>query len=211
MNKPQLSAIEQRSIALAAIAQSAFCVNEIAENGQTDQAETNVLLNSIYSLDPEDIYDIYDPAELKRGLQELTLIFNDTPQQIYHKSMISIMISLLHAAKILNKKVPVKNALRQQLQSHIARRDLRQDDTISKKELADTYVDTLGSFQFRIQIHGKPEHLKEDNNVHAIRATLLAGVRAALLWQQLGGSRWQLIFKRKQIIKTIQSLLERYS
>jgi high frequency lysogenization protein len=33
-------------------------------------------------------------------------------------------------------------------------------------------------------------------------------MRAAVLWQQLGGSRWQILFKRKQIIAEARRILD---
>jgi high frequency lysogenization protein len=40
-----------------------------------------------------------------------------------------------------------------------------------------------------------------------IRACLLAGVRAARLWRQVGGSRWQLIFSRGRYLNAIDQAL----
>ena len=36
---------------------------------------------------------------------------------------------------------------------------------------------------------------------HKVRALLLAGIRAAVLWRQLGGSRAQIIFARKKMVE----------
>jgi len=39
-----------------------------------------------------------------------------------------------------------------------------------------------------------------------IRSLLLAGVRFAWLWLQLGGRRWQLILQRRPVLSALDSL-----
>jgi len=46
------------------------------------------------------------------------------------------------------------------------------------------------------------ERLPNDDNAAKIRALLLAGIRAAVLWQQLGGSRWKLFWSRRKYVAT---------
>ena len=69
--------------------------------------------------------------------------------------------------------------------------------------IAGIYVDTLGTFRFRIQVKGDPAHLQDDDKAARIRALFLAGVRAAFLWHQLGGRRWHLLFHRKRLLSLI--------
>ncbi|MEY4922404.1 MAG: hypothetical protein RLY17_1121, partial [Pseudomonadota bacterium] len=38
---------------------------------------------------------------------------------------------------------------------------------------------------------------------------LLGGIRSAVLWQQIGGSRLQLIFSRNRLFKQAQTILAR--
>lgn len=41
-----------------------------------------------------------------------------------------------------------------------------------------------------------------------IRALLLAGVRSAVLWRQVGGRRWQLFLWRNKFAKLAKKLIE---
>jgi high frequency lysogenization protein len=41
----------------------------------------------------------------------------------------------------------------------------------------------------RIMVNGDPAHLNNPENANRIRALLLAGIRAAMLWRQSGGGR----------------------
>ena len=43
--------------------------------------------------------------------------------------------------------------------------------------------------------------LRDTDNQERIRALLLAGIRAVILWRQVGGRRRYLIFRRKEILK----------
>lgn len=46
----------------------------------------------------------------------------------------------------------------------------------------------------RIQVTGSPAVLQSPQVQAKVRATLLAGIRAAVLWHQVGGGRLQLMF-----------------
>jgi high frequency lysogenization protein len=45
-------------------------------------------------------------------------------------------------------------------------------------------------------VQGNPHYLAQDHVVDEIRAILLAALRAAVLWRQLGGSTLDFLFKR---------------
>ncbi len=71
--------------------------------------------------------------------------------------------------------------------------------------ISGVYQDTLSKLSFRIQVHGNSQYLQQSQVSDQVRACLLAGVRAAMLWRQLGGRRWHLLFKRKSILQTLHS------
>ena len=68
------------------------------------------------------------------------------------------------------------------------------------------YQDTISTFRQRIQVHGDMRFLQQPNNAAKIRALLLAGIRSARLWRQLGGHRWQLVFSRSKLLKELYEL-----
>jgi high frequency lysogenization protein len=73
--------------------------------------------------------------------------------------------------------------------------------------LANLYQETLSTFSFRIQVTGEPRNLKNSDNADKIRALLLAGIRAAILWRQVGGRRWHLLFFRSRVGKSASRIL----
>ena len=74
------------------------------------------------------------------------------------------------------------------------------------RALAAVYKATLSKFPRPIQIQGSAAMLSNEDNAAAIRALLLAGVRSALFWRQLGGRRWQLLFFRNRLSNTASQL-----
>jgi high frequency lysogenization protein len=51
-----------------------------------------------------------------------------------------------------------------------------------------------------------PQVLQMEHVADRIRALLLAGVRLAWLWQQLGGRRWHLILRRRTVLVGLRAL-----
>ena len=48
---------------------------------------------------------------------------------------------------------------------------------------------------------------RQSGVVAEVRATLLAALRSAVLWRQLGGSYWDLLLSRRAMVETAKSLL----
>ena len=50
--------------------------------------------------------------------------------------------------------------------------------------------------------------LNQSYTMNKIRALLLAGIRSAVLWRQLGGHRWQLFLMRHSMIESSKQWLK---
>ena len=57
-------------------------------------------------------------------------------------------------------------------------------------------------------VQGNPVYLSQPGVVGEVRATLLAGLRSAVLWRQLGGSWWDLVLSRRRLVDEARALLE---
>jgi len=53
------------------------------------------------------------------------------------------------------------------------------------------------------------DYLQNEYVSNRIRSLLLAGIRSAVLWHQLGGRRWRLIVYRKRVQETATALRRR--
>jgi high frequency lysogenization protein len=56
-------------------------------------------------------------------------------------------------------------------------------------------------------VRGERSYLANLDNASRIRALLLAGIRAAVLWRQAGGNRWRLIVGRQALLRDVEALL----
>ena len=72
-------------------------------------------------------------------------------------------------------------------------------------ELAKLYADTLSNLRPRVMVQGNPHYLGQAGVVAEIRALLMAALRAAVLWRQLGGSLWDFVFSRRQMAAAIDA------
>lgn len=72
---------------------------------------------------------------------------------------------------------------------------------------ANLYLNSLSTLTPRIMVSGDPTHLNNPDNANRIRALLLAGVRAAILWRQSGGSRLTLLLRRNPLLRETRRLL----
>ena len=73
--------------------------------------------------------------------------------------------------------------------------------------LADIYSQTVSQLQPRIMVKGEPNYLQNPDNQNRIRSLLLAGIRAAWLWRQVGGSRWRIVFGRNKLLEAAHHYL----
>ena len=85
--------------------------------------------------------------------------------------------------------------------------DSRVIDDISIRQLGMLYESLISRIQPQIQINGNRQHLQDRSNIERIRALLLAGLRACVLWRQVGGSKWQLALNKRSMIRSVEALL----
>ena len=60
----------------------------------------------------------------------------------------------------------------------------------------------------RIMVAGEQNYLLNTDTAARVRTLLLAGIRAAVLWRQLGGSKWKLLLSRKRYVSVARNLAE---
>jgi high frequency lysogenization protein len=58
-----------------------------------------------------------------------------------------------------------------------------------------------------VMVSGNPQQLQQSNVVEKVRTNLLAAVRSAVLWRQVGGRQWQLLLYRRQCSMLARGLL----
>jgi high frequency lysogenization protein len=207
MEQPVRDDLYKITIALAGMAQAIALVKELAQTGKTDDTALEASLYSIFQTDPKDLPSVYGGlANLRIGIENLISAFSGNPEQ--GQSLMRYVISLIHLQKKITNTSSIQDTLSRRI--HQAKKQvdyfsLTHPTVISS--LADIYMSTISTFKFRIMIWGNPRTLNSPDIMEKIRALLLAGVRSAVLWRQIGGSRLQLLFFRKKINATAEKIL----
>jgi len=195
-----------RAQALCGLFEAAASVNSIATQGEIDQAAYNALINSIFVLNPQSTDEVFGGFKLSRGASVVKDVLRGNTSK--YSETVRYALEIAHIQQQLSKNNELLQVLRRRLEQIVAQlphfESVTEPAIIAK--LAQLYIDTLGSFKYRIQVKGDPRHLQAKENADKIRAVLLAGVRASMLWHQLGGRRWHLLLFRKQIAGWIETL-----
>lgn len=199
----------ERMLAFAGICLSAVCVQQLARRGQVTPHDTaDVLLDSLFIQDAPSTEQVYQPiSALKPGLQVLLRQLDapgdkDVEQTRYVVGMLQLERRLAKNDAAMDRLGGAISQIRRQRDEF----DFAPIEVLAN--LGSTYSDVISPLGPRIQIQGNPDFLKQASVQHRIRAVLLAGIRSAVLWRQLGGKRRQVIFNRRHMVQATRELLE---
>lgn len=200
---------QERLIALAGVFEAAALVERLAKTGQVQEGSLACLLGSLLVRDPKNTLEVYggDYFNLHDGLRALAGALERNPQSLPRESL-RYALALLTLQRQLDKRADMLQVIGnrlQQIDSQSQMFGITHDNVVSA--CAALYQDTLSTFRQRIQVHGEMQHLQNSRNAEKIRALLLAGIRSAMLWRQLGGHRWQLLFSRRKLLNELYPLL----
>lgn len=196
-----------QAIALAGLSQACLLVQQIATTGTADNSAIETSINSILSVDSEGVIDIYgELSNLKPGLKQLEQqLLSKTaanPEQArYAASLVILEKQLANRPEMLTKISTGISVAQAQSESF----GILHENVLAK--LGDLYHSTISTLQPRIMVNGEQEYLGQPNTVNKIRALLLAGIRATMLWRQCGGTRWKFLFFRKKLQDEVEFLL----
>lgn len=201
--------IEDQVIALAGVFQAAALVNQVAKQGNVVESACEASINSLLMVDPPTTEAVFgDRLGVQLGLRELIKAL-DRGQDAGQPEIIRYVLSLLHLEAKLKKTPQMLEVIGKRINQAIEQtRHFSPTHSNVIKNLAGTYLDTISTFSLRIQVHGDPKHLRAQENADKIRALLLAGIRAAILWRQTGGRRYHLLFNRRKIVETARRLFQ---
>lgn len=201
--------IEERVMALAGILQAAALVSHAANNGMLSQNSLESSLSSIFVTSPTDALEVYGGTEgVSLGVKLLHEILVKL-RLVEHGELFRYSMSLVGLARKLASQQGVLQELRRKISYIDDHRQVVDPQLLNASViagLADLYQDTIGQIGHKIQIVGKRQHLENTSNVNRIRALLLAGIRSAVLWQQLGGRRRHLLFSYGAIVAALENI-----
>ena len=197
----------EQTIALGGVFQACQLVDNLARNGSIPTDVFDVCLQALLNQNPESTEQVYGSLEnLRIGFESMQELLT-----LQGKSQTSNVLRYVVAVVYLAKKLQRSPKVLDQVGNGIARASQQADifganhDNVIAN-LAQLYQDTLGTFRYRIQVNGYPDYLQQSHIAAKIRCLLFSAIRSTVLWNQLGGRRYHLIFCRKSILNHLHQL-----
>ena len=199
--------LQDITLALAGVVQAAMLVEQVAKTGQVQQDAYKCSIESLFDLNPASTLAVYGGSaqNLRIGLEALRDMLAGQ-----HKNQEAMRYAL--GALHLQKKLASRKDMLNTIASRIAQATSQAEHFSSTHDnvignLGQVYSETISTFRFRIQVMGDYNYLQQTRIASQIRALLLASIRSAMLWRQLGGNRWQLLLQRKALTAQVEQLL----
>ncbi|MCW8827257.1 MAG: high frequency lysogenization protein HflD [Gammaproteobacteria bacterium] len=202
--------IEERVTALGGLFLATTQVDQIARNGMVDQANFETSIRSLFIDSPEQTIDVYGtPKMIHQGLQSfINHLEGGSKNGDVDLQVIRYSLALLQLERKLNSRgdslAKIGEGI-EQAQRQVEHFSICHSSVIAK--LADIYSQVVSPVPPKIIVKGSDGHLQNPENANKIRALLLAGIRAAVLWRQCGGNRWQLLFQRAKHIDCARKII----
>ncbi|MGS3140493.1 high frequency lysogenization protein HflD [Aeromonas sanarellii] len=193
---------QDRTMAFAGICQAAYLVQKVARDGTCDEASLRESLSSVLVTDPKQPLEVFGShLAIRDGYRALVEQLGADGSQ-KNAELTRYVVSLIALERKLAKRKDILNMLGERI-SQIGRQQQHFDllDEQILANMASIYSDLISPIGPRIQVAGTPLFLQQPLVQHKVRALLLAGIRAVVLWRQLGGSRTQIIFARKKMVE----------
>jgi high frequency lysogenization protein len=202
-----LSAVEQQAIALAGVAQAARLVDQISKTGTYPLEFLEASIHSLFAFDAENPAAIFGGiAGVKLGLNNLSSLLASR-QAEENRDLVRYVFSMLYLERKFAADPDMMSVVRARLE-HASFRAEHFANHVNDvcHSVSGIYQDTLSKLKFRIKVTGSAQHLQDQKNADIIRALLLAGLRSAFMWRQLGGRRWKLLVQRRRLLQASQNL-----
>jgi high frequency lysogenization protein len=196
---------EERTLALAAIFQAAYFVDRLAQHGMIDNQRFEIMLESILIRDAKQTEEIFGGKKnLRVGLEELLRQLESNN----NANILRYALNLMTLAQRLLKNKQILAELTAGLALiHSQREFFPIGHENVRNNFAELYKRTVSQMQPRIMVRGNERFLSSPDTAERIRALLLAGIRSSVLWYQVGGSRWDLVFKRQDYFNEAKAIL----
>ena len=198
--------LQDRALALAGLIQALAQVRRIADTGHADASVLGTAMDSIFRIDAASPAAVFDGRDaLRPGLGLLRDYFDN---QLRDEQLPRLVLAVIQ----LERRFVRDDAMATRVQDGIrAQQDAAQrlgsghPDILTA--LGSLYQETLSHLRPRVLVQGNPHYLGQATVVAEVRAVLLAAVRAAVLWRQLGGSLWDFILQRKALVAAVRAQL----
>ena len=205
------SSIDDQLIAMAGMTQAVQLIQTLAWEGRVaDQQALEASIGSLFAFDAPDTPSIYGGLPgVRFGMKRLTELLAGNSREPRDLELTRYVVTLFAVTKTFRRDEEMAGRLFARLEELKPAFDEHGADTGLLADLNNLYRSTLSNLPQKFVINGEKHHLEDMQISSSVRALLLAGVRATILFDQVGGRRWRLLFMRKRYIESARLLLQR--
>ncbi len=196
-------AMSDRMLALAGLVQALAQVRRIADTGQADSTILTTAAESVFRIDAGSPAEVYgDAAAVRTGMRLLHDYFrNQAEDPLLPRLALAVLQLERRFVRDHDMAARVQQGITMLLpQAH----NLGAAHPQVLSGLGRLYADTVSHLRPRVMVQGNPHYLGQADVVAEIRAVLLAALRSAVLWRQLGGSFWDFLLRRGEMVEAIE-------
>jgi high frequency lysogenization protein len=205
MITPHTNARDERMLALAGLVQALQQVRRIADTGQAEGGILDTAVSSVFRIDAESAQDVYGGiAAVRPGLLLLRGYFRNEGRDELLPRLALAVLQLERRFSRDAAAAQVRDGILEIAPSS-ERLGTTHPDVLAA--LGGLYAQTVSQLRPRVLVQGNPHYLGQANVVAEIRAVLLAALRSAVLWRQLGGSLWDFLLRRREMVAAIDGWL----
>ncbi|MDQ3205590.1 MAG: high frequency lysogenization protein HflD [Pseudomonadota bacterium] len=198
--------LSDRVLALAGLVQALAQVRRIADTGQAEGAVVGAALDSVFRIDADSPADVFGgTAAVRPGLMLLRDYLESQPRD---EQLPRLALAVMQLERRFVRDDEMAERVRTGIAAQAdAARDLGSSHPDVLSALGSLYAQTLSHLRPRVLVQGNPHYLGQAGVVAEVRAVLLAAVRSAVLWRQLGGSLWDFLLRRQAMAAAVRAHL----
>jgi high frequency lysogenization protein len=197
---------EERVLALAGLFQAAALAQQLANEGRCDDIALDASIASVFRIDAPSVAGVFgNVSNLRLGLRTLIGQLDESSRDM---AVTRMVVTVIRLERSLSNRKELLDRLQQGIVG--AKRQVEHFGQNSPQvfgRLAELYASTLSPLKPRVMVTGNPQCLQQPAVVDRVRSSLLAAVRSAVLWRQVGGQQWQLLINRKRCTMLARGLL----
>jgi len=197
---------EERVLALAGLFQATALAQQLASDGRCDETAMEASVASVFRIDAPSVVGVYgNVANVRLGLRTLITQLDEGDRDM---AVTRMAVTVMRLERGLARRRDLLDKLQKDIVA--TKRQVEhfgQDSLQVATRLAGVYTATLSTLKPRVLVSGNPQLLQQPAVVSRVRTSLLAAVRSAVLWRQVGGRQWQLLLNRRQCNMLARGLL----
>lgn len=205
-----MSLERDQTLAFAGVFQAAALAQQLARRGYEDEVPFEASVRSLFIRDAINTASVFGgEAGLQLGLQTMREKLGAGGRQS-EVDIARYVLGLTQLGMRLARHDVMSHSVAIELDkinSELGRENGESLSSRGYEELARIYKSSISQLKPKIIVQGEHGHLASPVIVDKVRTVLFAGVRAAFLWNQLGGRRLHLLLRRKQTLAITDEIL----